>query len=141
MSAAAIFFFGALGPALAEGTIRSQESNGNVHVYNNVSIKVVHKTLRITSADGKGTLLVNQAACSYVGALQRCYPLKVSLEQGGATKPLDLKHGTIYVNTTDQNQQMPLSSQQVPPHGILLFFNTVRDTYVTLTGTFDGFVR
>lgn len=139
--AALILFFGALAPTLAEGTLRSQESTGTVRLYPNVTIKVVHQTLRITSHDGKGTLVINQAACAYDGALERCTPQKVTLVQGGVTKMIDLKNGTIYVNPTEQTQQMPLSSQQLPAHGILLSFNTERGTYVTMTGTVDGLVR
>jgi hypothetical protein len=136
-----LVFVGTLAPALATGTLRKQESDGDVTVYNNVSVKVVHRTMRITSADGKGTLVINQAACSYVGQIQRCYPLQVSLEQGGITKPLDLKNGTIYVNTTDTTQQMPLSSQQLPSKGVLLSLVTDIGTYVTMTGIVDGIVR
>jgi hypothetical protein len=139
--AAALLVLASANPVLASGTIRSQESDGTIRVYHHVSINVVHRTLRITTQDGKGTLVINQAACSYVGLLERCYPSKISLEQGGATKPLDLKRGTIYVNTTGQNQQLPLSSQQLPPHGILLSITTMRDTYVTMTGKIDGLVR
>ncbi|MGB6986869.1 MAG: hypothetical protein WBD74_12915 [Candidatus Aquilonibacter sp.] len=141
IAAAALLFLGALGPALAAGTLRIQESDGSVRTYTNVSVKVVHQTLRIRSADGKGTLIVNQAACSFVGKIQRCYPLKVSLEQSGATKPIDLKRGTIYVNTSGDVQQLPLSAQQLPSHGILLSFVTDIGTYVTMTGKVDGIVR
>jgi hypothetical protein len=137
----AFLFLGVFASASAGGTLRSQESDGTVRVYNNVSIKVVHRTLRITSHDGKGTLVINQATCSYEGALQRCNPLKVTLEQGGATKTIGLKNGTIYVNPTNENQQLPLSSQQLPGHGILLSFNTQRGTYVSMSGTIDGLVR
>jgi hypothetical protein len=136
-----LVFLGTLAPALATGTLRKQESDGDVAVYNNVSVKVVHQSLRITSADGKGTLVINQAACSYVDQIQRCYPLKVSLEQGGVTKPIDLKNGTIYVNTTDSPQQMPLSSQMLEPKGVLLSLTTDIGTYVTMTGKVDGIVR
>jgi hypothetical protein len=136
-----LVFLGALTPALATGTLRQQESNGNVRVYNNVSIKAVHRTLRITSSDGKGTLVINQAACSYVGEIERCFPLKVSLIQGGVTKTIDLKTGTIYVNLTSENQQLSLSSQQLPSHGVLLSFSTQRGTYVTMTGKLDGIER
>jgi hypothetical protein len=130
-----------LTPAFAQGTLRQQESTGTVRVYNDVGIRVVHRTLRITSHDGKGTLVVSQAACSYVGELERCTPLRVSLVQGGVTKTIDLKSGTIYVNLTNHNQQLPLSSQQLSGHGILLSFNTQRGTYVTMTGKLDGIVR
>lgn len=140
-AAVLILFFAVLAPALAQGTLRSQESSGTVRVYPNVTIRIANRTLRISSHDGKGTLVINQAACAYDGALERCTPLKVSLVQGGVTKTIDLKSGTIYVNPTEQSQQMPLSSQQLPAHGILLSFNTQRGTYVTMTGTVDGITR
>jgi hypothetical protein len=130
-----------LTPAFAQGTLRQQESTGTVRVYNDVGIRVVHRTLRITSHDGKGTLVVSQAACSYVGELERCFPQRISLVQGGVTKTIDLVHGTIYVNLTNQRQQLPLSSAQLPGHGILLSFNTRRGTYVTMTGKLDGIER
>ena len=139
--AAVFVFFSASVPALADGTLRVQESDGDVRTYQNVKVNVVHQTLRITSADGKGTLIINQAACSYVDKIQRCYPLKVSLEQGGVVKPLDLKHGTIYVNTTADTQPMPMSSQQLPSKGVLLSLVTSIGTYVTMTGKVDGIVR
>ncbi len=138
---AALLLLATIAPALANGTLRAQESNGTVRVYHNVSIKVVHRTLRISSHDGKGTLVVNQAACSYVGVIERCFPERVSLEQGGSTRLIDLKNGTIYVNPTDETQQLPLSSQHIPRHGVVLEFNTQRGTYVSMTGTIDGLVR
>ncbi len=134
----ALLFFGALCPALAAGTLRAQESDGTVRTYKNVSIKVVKQTLRITTQDGKGTLVISQAACSYVGALKRCFPITVSLEQGGSTKPLDFKRGTIYVNTTADTQPLEMTSQQLPPGGILLAFVTDIGTYVTMTGKVDS---
>jgi hypothetical protein len=136
-----LVFLGTLTPALATGTLRKQESDGDVAVYNNVTIKVIHQTMRVTTADGKGTLVISQAACALVNQLKRCYPLKVSLEQGGTTKPIDLKNGTIYVNTTDSNQQLPFSSQQLPPNGVIMSLNTLIGTYVTMTGKVDGIVR
>lgn len=135
---AAMLFFGTLGPALASGTLRSQESDGTVRTYDNVSIKVVNHTLRITTHDGKGTLVVSQAACSYVGEIKRCYPTKITLEQGGAMKPIDLKNGTIYVNTTDQPQPLQFTSHQLPPGGILFSIKTDIGTYVTVTGKVDS---
>lgn len=129
------------GPCLARGTVRVQQSNGTSQVYQNVNIKVVNRTLRIGSPDGKGTLVINQAACAYQGELERCTPTRISLEQRGATKPLDLATGNIYVNPTNHTVTMPLSSTQLPPHGILLTIRTKIDTYISLSGQIDGLLR
>ena len=128
-------------PSLAAGTVRVQQSNGTKQVYQNVKIKLVHKTLRIESADGKGALVITQASCAYEGEMERCTPTRISLEQGGVTKPLDLASGTIYVNPTDHELTMSLSSTQLPPHGILLTMRTKIDTYISMSGQIDGLVR
>ena len=48
----------------------------------------------------------------------------MTLTQGGQTKPLDFSNGTIYANTTDGNLNMPLSSQIIPPKGIVMALTT-----------------
>lgn len=123
--------------AYAQGTVRVQQSTGKVRVYNNVSIRVAKKTLRVTTADRKGTLIVDKAACSSDGALQRCLPYSIKLAQGGSTHPLDFLTGTIYANLTDTKQQLPLSSTQLPPRGIVMALRTKIGTYVSLTGVID----
>ena len=77
----------------------------------------------------------------FQGELMVCFTQTGRLVQSGTTKSLDLKHGTLYVNSTDEPQQLALSSSKVPPHGILLSFNTDRGTYVTLTGRIDKVVK
>jgi hypothetical protein len=128
-------------PALATGTFRVQGSDGAVRVYRNVSIKIVHQTLRVTSADGAATFVINHAACAYDGYLERCTPIKMSLERGSTIRSIDFTGGTIYVNPTRNNQRLPRSSTQLPPHGILLSIRSTNGTYVSLNGQIDGLVR
>ncbi|MGZ3553919.1 MAG: hypothetical protein ACXWNK_17995 [Vulcanimicrobiaceae bacterium] len=123
--------------AEAKGTVRVQQSSGSVQVYRDVAIRIVGKTLRVTTADGTGTLVIDKAACSYVGEVQRCLPYHITLDQGGGAHPIDLKEGTAYVNLTDAKQQLPLSSQQLPPHSILLALSTKIGTYLTMNGEID----
>jgi uncharacterized membrane protein len=126
-------------PAAAEGVVRIQQNDGSVQVYSNVSIHLVkNKALTIATADGKGKLIVDKAACSYEGELQRCLLYGVWLDQGGTTKQVDLQQGTVYVNLTAEKQQLPLSSQQLPPKGIVLALSTKVGTYISLNGIIDG---
>jgi hypothetical protein len=122
----------------AKGTVRVQQSNGSVEMYKDVTIKLVrNKAIYVTTADHKGTLIIDQAACSYVGEIRRCLPYSAKLEQDGKTRPLDFKDGTIYGNLTDKMLTLPLSSQQVPPKGIVMLFKTRIGTFVSVTGTMD----
>jgi hypothetical protein len=128
-------------PCLAKGTARVQESNGSVRVYYNVAINIVHQTLRVTSADGQATFVINQSACAYVGVFEHYTPLRMSLERGGTTHALDTTGGTIYINPTNRVQMLSHSSTQLPPHGIFLTAGTKPNTYVTISGRIDSLVR
>jgi hypothetical protein len=123
----------------AKGTVRVQQSDGSTQTYDDVAIRVVKaKSLNITTADGVGTLVIDNAACSYVGAVKRCLLYGAQLQQGGATKPIDFDRGTLYANLTGEKQPLPLTSQQIPPKSVIMAFRTKIGTYVTLTGRIDS---
>ncbi|HVA32625.1 MAG TPA: hypothetical protein VNG31_00665 [Candidatus Baltobacteraceae bacterium] len=125
------------GPARASGTVSIQQSDGSVNSYSDVGIKVIRGALYLTTADGKGTLVINRAACAYQREIFVCLPTSVTLVQAGSAKPLDLATGTVYANRTDQPQPLALSSKRLPPHSILLSISTDRGTYISLSGTID----
>ncbi len=123
--------------AWATGTVRVQQQDGSVQLYPDATIRITNKTLRVTTADGKGTLIIDKAACSYLGDLMRCLPYSMTLNQGGGTHPLDFQRGTVYLNLTDVKQPLPLSSKQIPPRGIMLSLTTKIGTIVDITGLID----
>jgi hypothetical protein len=125
--------------AEAKGTARIEQSDGVVRQYQVSLVVVGHHALRITSPDRRGTLIVGKAACSYAGELERCLPYAMVLDQDGKKHAIALERGTEYLNRTSTLQQLPLSSRHVPPHGILLLLLTARGTYITVSGTVDGF--
>ena len=131
----------AAGPALAGGTVVIRQSDGQTNVYHDVAIKVIHGALFMTSADGKGTMVIHQAACSYQGNLMVCFPTAVTLIQAGQTSPITVRTGTVYVNSTDDPQQLALSTVKVPPHSIMLSMSTKRGTFVSLVGRIDKVVK
>lgn len=124
-------------PAAATGTMRIQQADGSIQVYDNVKIRVSQQKLRITSADGKGTLVISKAACNFVGKLMVCLPYTLTIEQSGKSTPLDFYSGTVYLNTGDVNTTLPRSSTQVPPNGIVFAMKSQIGTIVTLTGKLD----
>jgi hypothetical protein len=140
LAAVAGFWFGAL-PAGATGTIIIRQSDGDTNTYDDVKILISHGTLYLTSADGKGTLVVHRAACSHQGQLLVCLPTSATLVQSGAAKPLDFRNGTVYVNSTDSPQPLVLSTQKVPANGILLSLETKIGTYISLRGQIDKVVK
>lgn len=129
--------------ARATGLVRVQQSDGSVQEYPNATVRYSKeaKALTITTADGKGILVIDQAACSYVGALYRCLLTHMTLTNNGVTHPLDFQSGTIYANTTSDKVNLPLSSQSVPPDGIVMSLQTKVGTYISLIGTIDSGVK
>ncbi|MGA8533775.1 MAG: hypothetical protein WB615_06685 [Candidatus Tumulicola sp.] len=123
--------------ARAEGTVRIQHADGSVDSYPHSKIRIIHNTLNISTADGKGTLVVYRAACSYQSEVMVCLPTGLTLIQSGEVEPLDLLTGTVYLNMTDSAQQLMYSTTQLPPKSILLAFKTKRGTYATMSGTID----
>jgi hypothetical protein len=125
----------------ATGTMMIQQPDGGQNVYHDVAIKVIHSALYLSSQDGKGTLVINRAACSYQGKLMVCLPTSATLVQSGKTSPLDFQQGTVYLNSTDDPVQMTASTQKVPAHSIVLAFTTQRGTFVSLSGRIDKVVK
>lgn len=124
-------------PAAAEGIARIQQADGSVSVYRHVKIQIVQKSLTMTSADGKGTMIIYRAACSYQGAVMSCLPTGITLVQAGTVNPIKLTSGTVYANLTGEPHRLALSTTTLPAHSILMALQTRKGTYVTLSGTID----
>jgi hypothetical protein len=124
-------------PAAASGTARIQQKDGAVKTYANVYIRIANKSMSISSADRKGTFILQKAACSMVGKLMRCYPYDATLKQNGASRKIVLTNGTVWLNPGSQKEHLPKSSTQLPPRGVLLSLKTKAGTYVSVTGTID----
>jgi hypothetical protein len=123
----------------AKGTATITKSSGVVNTYEHARIHVLgDSSLRITSADGRGSLTIHYAACSFAGELQHCFPYDVTMNQAGSQHPIHLKRGTLYLNNTDASLPLPHSSTQVPSHGIILALRTKRGTFISVTGRVDG---
>jgi hypothetical protein len=137
LAALAAFTFTSTFAARAAGTARIQQADGTVNVYQGVKIQIIHNTLAMTSADGKGTLMIYRAACAYQGDILVCLPTGATLVQGGSVNPIKIVRGTVYANLTDDAHQLALSTMQVPAHSIMMALKTGRGTYVTLSGTID----
>jgi hypothetical protein len=134
---ATAFVFAAATGARAQGTITIQHVGQDAETYERVAVKVVNNTLNVTSEDGKGTMIITQAACFYQHELEVCLPTAISLVQAGGVHALDLRRGTIYVNMTAGMLPMPHSSMQVPPRGIVMSLLSGKGTYINLVGKID----
>jgi hypothetical protein len=127
-------------PAGATGTTRLQQADGSRQNYPGVTIRILKgkNQITVTSPDGKDTLTLTKAACSFVGDLQRCLFGEVELTKHGQTRVLSYDQGTIYLNLTEKPLALPLSSRQVPANGIILALHTTHGTFINVTGTIDG---
>ena len=122
--------------AFASGTVRVEQSGGQVRYYHNVMLALGGDTLRIVSPDHVGTLIVKRAACYAVNGLQRCLPTKLVLSQHG-THTITFERGTVYLNLSDRPRTMPHSSKVVVAHGVVALLETTHGTYIAITGRLD----
>jgi len=125
------------GTASATGTINIQRTNGSKDTYRDVEIKIFSGSLFLTSDDGNGTIVVTQSACSYQSQLMVCLPTAAALVQQGESDALNIKTGTVYVNSTDTAQQLLRSSAKVPAHSILFALTLKDGTYIDVRGRID----
>jgi hypothetical protein len=124
-------------PGLAGGITRIQHSDGRQFEYPGATLRLSKgkQQLTIISPDGRDTLIVGEAACSWVGELQRCLLGKITLQKkGGAAEPIGFDQGTAYVNLTTEKLHLPLSTKEVPPNGIVLAMHTLKGTFINVTG-------
>ncbi|HEX3459032.1 MAG TPA: hypothetical protein VHR97_13865 [Candidatus Baltobacteraceae bacterium] len=128
-------------PAAATGTLTIQRHNAAASTYRQVEIKVLYGGLFVTSEDGKGTLVIPKAACSFQRQIFVCYVTGATLVQAGEATPLSFKRGTIYFNSTDEPQQLSRSTTKIAPHSLMLSMTTDRGTYIGLTGRMDEVVK
>jgi hypothetical protein len=126
--------------AQAKGTMRVQQADGSVQLYENVTLAVTGRQLLITTANKKGTLIIDDAACSFLEGVTTCIPERVRLKQNGI-QPLDFERGTVYLNTTGARQQLKYSSTQLPPNSVLGSLKSPKGTYVTWSGTLDSYTK
>ena len=125
----------------ASGTIVIHQADGSIDTYNDVDVRVLSGELFLTSEDGDGTIVVNEAACSYQGKIIICYPKAIALVQDGEANALTVKSGTIYLNYTDDAQPMSFSSAKLPAHSVVVAFTTKAGMFVTLHGRIDQVVK
>lgn len=127
--------------ARAAGTLQINQNDGSVDTYEGVAVNVFSGSLFLTSADGKGTLVVNRAACSYQAKIIVCLPTSVILVQNGKSNALTLTTGTLYLNYTGNPQPLSSSSAKLPAHSATLSFTTGNGTYVSLRGAIDQVIK
>lgn len=123
--------------AYATATVGVHNEDGSSQTYSNVSVKIVNQALNLTTSDGKGTLIIKKAACSYAGEIQVCLPYTLTIVQSGASHALDFERGTVYLNLSDSVQTLPQSSMQIPVRGIVMSLKTKIGTIINMTGTID----
>jgi hypothetical protein len=128
-------------PAGATGTLLIQRKDGQTNTYDDIEIKIFAGSLFLTSDDGDGTIVVTRAACSYQGKIIVCLPTTAALVQDGESQALNLRSGTIYLNTTDAPQQLTLSSAKIPANSVLVALTTKSGTFVTVRGQIDELIK
>lgn len=124
-------------PALATGALRIQQNDNTVEYYTNVSMRIVNKTLTLTSADKVSTVVIKGGSCAHTGDLVRCTGGAMSLRQAGATREIPFKSATFYFNLTGNELTLPLSTTKLGAHSVVFAARTDKGTYITGSGRLD----
>lgn len=134
---AAGLFLGLVAPAAATGTVRIQQSNDTVQTYTGVKLRIVNKTLVLTSADGVSTVTIGGASCDRSTDLIRCTGGSITLKQAGQLNTIPFRSATFYFNLSDQDRALPLSTMKIGPHSVIFVARTAKGTYITGSGKLD----
>lgn len=125
-------------PAEATGSLRIQQNDNSVQNYTNVGMRIVNKTLMLTSADKVSTVVIKGGSCANASDLVRCSGGGLSLQQSGASRVIPFTSATFYFNLTDSDQMLPHSTMKLGPHSVIFAARTAKGTYITGNGRLDG---
>jgi hypothetical protein len=135
---ATIFVAAQTAAVSAAGSVQIQQSNGSVKTYAGVTLKVAHASLTLTSADKVSSVVVGGADCVPVGDITRCSGGKFAFLQDGKKRAIPEKASTFYVNSTDRDLTLPLSTSKIAAHSVVFALETAKGTDLTGSGKLDG---
>jgi len=124
--------------AFATGKVEVQQFDGSTQTYQHVDMKVVGLTVFLSSPNRKDVLEIVTDACSYPAGVERCLPYRTTLRRGGRPHTLPLERGAVYLNTTNEVEHLPHSSEVLAPHHVIVHLDTMRGTYISAFGSLDG---
>jgi hypothetical protein len=125
-------------PAWATGTLKIQQNNNSISTYTEVGIKIVGKTLMLTSADKWSTVIISGGSCVEDNGLKRCNAKQLSMDEDGTPHVIPFVNATFYFNLTDADVMLPLSTIKIAPNSVIFSAKTNKGTYITGSGTIDG---
>jgi hypothetical protein len=125
-------------PAWATGTLKIQQNNNSISTYTDVGIKIVGKTLMLTSADKWSTVIISGGSCVEDNGLKRCNAKQLSMDEDGTPHVIPFVNATFYFNLTDADVMLPLSTIKIAPNSVIFSAKTNKGTYITGSGTIDG---
>jgi hypothetical protein len=125
-------------PAWATGTLKIQQNNNSISTYTDVGIKIVGKTLMLTSADKWSTVIISGGSCVDDNGLKRCNAKQLSMDEDGTMHVIPFVNATFYFNLTDADVMLPLSTIKIAPNSVIFSAKTIKGTYITGSGSIDG---
>jgi hypothetical protein len=126
-------------PAFATGSLKIQQSDNTIQSYTSVNMRIVQKTLMLTSEDKVSTVIISGGSCVDAdNGLKRCNAKQLSMDQNGTTHVIPFVNATFYFNLTDGDLMLPLSTVKLAPNSVIFSAKTAKGTYITGSGTLDG---
>jgi hypothetical protein len=123
--------------AQASGLVSVQQSDGSTQSYQRVGMKLVGRTVFLSSPNRKDVLEIATDACSYPAGVERCLPYATTLHRGGRSHLIPMDRGAVYLNLTNDVEHLPHSSRILEPQHVLVHLHTMRGTYISADGKLD----
>ena len=128
-------------PALAEGELTVEYSNGDVEVFSDVEISNTETVLYIKGQETGSILLITKNECDKEGELFVCQKARVGLQSYGVLEELKVEQIFLFINGTNEPQDILGSTITLSPNTVLLEFATDVDSFVSGFGTIDSTSR
>jgi hypothetical protein len=121
----------------ASGLVSVQQSDGSTQNYERVRMKLVGRTLFLSSPNRKDVLEIVTDACSYPAGVERCLPYATTLHSGNRPHLIPMDRGAVYLNLTSDVEHLPHSSQTLQPQHVIVHLHTMRGTFISANGRLD----
>ena len=128
-------------PALAEGELTVEYTNGNIDIVSDVEISNTEDVLYIKGGERGSILLITKNECDKEGELLVCKKARVGLQSYGVLDELKIEQIFLFINDTNEQQSIFGSNMTMSPNTIVLEFATDVGTFVSGFGTIDSTTR
>ena len=129
-----------ISPALAQGELTVEYADGETEVID-VDISDTKEFIYFQNPENDNILMITKNKCDREGELIVCNKARVGLQSHGILEEFNVEEIFLFINSSDDEQNINGSTVTMSPNTILLEFLTDKGSLVTGLGMIDSNVR